>query len=152
MEDKIKVQWLCNKHLVSYHYWLHRLLHNVKEGKFNFGMSGYITELDVIKEYVQSHNLYLWHNEISEEMIKRKINHNSPMGINDFKVSKTIIANNRVIDVDLNLINKIANNCKDCDKLIKFNVSGLNDQVNDSVKSLVEDVEVVDLVEDVVKL
>ena len=62
---------LCDKHLLGEHVEMHMFRSNVVRKK---NISGYIK-----KGLVEVHNIKKRHDELAKEMVKRGMNHNSPL-------------------------------------------------------------------------
>lgn len=94
---------LCNQHLLGEHVEHHMFIGCIEK---NMSLDGYID-----KGLVEIHNLETRHNELAEEMKKRRMKHSSPLPI----VNLYIAGN---IDINKN-IKELKRRCPECKKLIK---------------------------------
>jgi len=70
----VDVRKMCDKHLLGEHVEMHMFVGCLNKNK---SINGYLE-----KGLVEVHNIKKRHDEISKEMLKRKINHKSPLNFN----------------------------------------------------------------------
>ena len=70
---KVNVKKLCNKHLLGEHVEMHMFAGSIKKGN---SIKGYIET-----GLVEVHNIKKRHDEIAKEMLRRGMNHQSPLKI-----------------------------------------------------------------------
>lgn len=89
---------LCTKHLLGEHVEMHMFVGCINKGT---SLKGYIN-----KNLVEIHNIIQRHDVLAQEMLKRKMKHNSPLP--NFEIWKE-----GKISYDNNLIN-LLNRCEYC--------------------------------------
>lgn len=98
---------LCNKHLLGEHGEIHKHRHNfVKQHK--------ITKRIYPVVQIESENMEIRHNELVNEMLRRKFNHQSPYSLPDLSY---LSDNERYAKIDVNnSIDDLINRCNDCNE------------------------------------
>lgn len=99
----VDTEKMCNQHLLGEHVEMHMFA-----GTLNKGVSvrGYIE-----KGLVEIHNIAKRHDEIAKEMLKRNMNHKSPI-----QKFKKVVAGK--VNVQKNAID-LAKRCKECRKKMR---------------------------------
>lgn len=98
----VNPKYMCNQHLLGEHVEMHMFIGTIRRGK---NIDGYIKNKLVNPCLIKER-----HNELVKEMIKRGMNHKSPM--NDYEI---IFCLNVPIDVKANE-QELKKRCKNCFK------------------------------------
>lgn len=99
-------QYMCRKHLLGEHLEIHMFVSSIRLGK---KMQGYIKN-----NLLETHNLKKRHDEIVNEMIKRKYNHKTPLDDPGFISEGNInVAVSSMI---------LFSRCKDCRKRMELGI------------------------------
>lgn len=107
----IDPKFLCKKHLLGEHGEIHKHMHNfVKKHKITKRISPIVQ--------IEPENMKSRHDELSEEMLKRGYNHNSPYEQPDLS---HLSDNERYAKIDINIsIDDLKSRCVECSKLLKI--------------------------------
>ena len=110
---------LCNSHMLGEHVEMHFFLGWIKKGK---SIKGFIE-----KGLVEVHNIKKRHDELAEEMIKRGMNHKSPMEDYNFETAG-------YVNIQENL-KELKKRCNKCCYLIEFDetVSRMAKEISDDI-------------------
>lgn len=96
-------KFMCRKHLLGEHVECHMFVGTINK---NISIKGYVA-----KGLLEVHNLASRHEELSQELIRRNYNHNSPLPVFESWCEGSI-------NTESNL-NELARRCPECKKRIE---------------------------------